>query len=100
MEMANIKRKSNGADLLMTWSKFDADFFNISPREAEIMDPQQRLFLQTVWKTIEDAGYTKEKLSEIKTVLFVGVSTNDYVELLQKQMKHLLTYQPEMDAVS
>ena len=38
--------------------KFDPLFFNISPREAEILDPQERLFLEVVWKTIEDAGYT------------------------------------------
>ncbi len=64
--------------------KFDAGFFNISPREAELMDPQQRLFLETVWKTIEDAGYVPEELSANKTGLFVGVSSNDYSELLQQ----------------
>ncbi|WP_164088159.1 beta-ketoacyl synthase N-terminal-like domain-containing protein, partial [Stenotrophomonas maltophilia] len=37
--------------------KFDAKFFGISPREARLMDPQQRLTLQLVWKAIEDAGY-------------------------------------------
>ncbi|HVI47999.1 MAG TPA: beta-ketoacyl synthase N-terminal-like domain-containing protein, partial [Chitinophaga sp.] len=42
--------------------RFDPLFFNISPREAELMDPQERLFLQTVWETIEDAGYTRERL--------------------------------------
>lgn len=41
---------------------FDPLFFNISPREAEIMDPQERLFLQTVWETMEDAGYTRARL--------------------------------------
>ncbi|MBB5646149.1 non-ribosomal peptide synthetase [Pedobacter cryoconitis] len=42
--------------------KFDPLFFNISPREAELMDPQERLFIQTVWETMEDAGYTRESL--------------------------------------
>ncbi|GAA0894835.1 hypothetical protein GCM10009122_45170 [Fulvivirga kasyanovii] len=42
--------------------KFDPLFFNISPAEAELMDPQERLLLQTVWSSIEDAGYTAEKL--------------------------------------
>jgi polyketide synthase PksL len=64
--------------------QFDASFFNISPREAELIDPQQRLFLQTVWKTIEDAGYTPSTLSELKTGLFVGVFNHDYAELLQE----------------
>ncbi|AWN72508.1 TPA: SDR family NAD(P)-dependent oxidoreductase [Legionella anisa] len=64
--------------------QFDATFFNISPREAELIDPQQRLFLQTVWKTIEDAGYTSSTLAALKTGLFVGVFNHDYAELLQK----------------
>ncbi len=64
--------------------QFDASFFNISPREAELIDPQQRLFLQTVWKTIEDAGYTSSAIAAIKTGLFVGVFNHDYAELLQQ----------------
>ncbi|MGB8190761.1 MAG: type I polyketide synthase, partial [Chitinophagaceae bacterium] len=42
--------------------KFDALFFNITPREAELMDPQERLFLQAAWEAIEDAGYTRAQL--------------------------------------
>lgn len=37
--------------------RFDADFFDFSPAEAEILDPQQRLFLQACWHALEDAGY-------------------------------------------
>ncbi len=36
---------------------FDAEFFGIFPREAELMDPQQRLFLESCWQAFEDAGY-------------------------------------------
>lgn len=64
--------------------QFDAGFFNISPHEAELIDPQQRLFLQTAWKTIEDAGYTPSQLALLKTGLFVGVFNHDYAELLQQ----------------
>ncbi|MCP4020738.1 MAG: SDR family NAD(P)-dependent oxidoreductase, partial [Desulfobacteraceae bacterium] len=42
--------------------KFDPLFFNISPREAELMDPQERLFLEHVWTAMEDAGYCREDL--------------------------------------
>uniref|UniRef100_UPI002916390E type I polyketide synthase n=1 Tax=Bradyrhizobium sp. SZCCHNS1012 TaxID=3057297 RepID=UPI002916390E len=42
--------------------EFDPLFFNISPREAEVMDPQGRLFLETVWTLLEGSGYTKEEL--------------------------------------
>ncbi|BBB93424.1 MAG TPA: SDR family NAD(P)-dependent oxidoreductase [Methylomusa anaerophila] len=65
--------------------KFDSLFFGISPLEAELMDPQQRIFLETVWKTIEDAGYRPSEFSGTNTGLFVGVSTNDYYEQLLRQ---------------
>src|SRR5579883_41447 len=65
-------------------AQFDASFFNISPREAELTDPQQRIFLQVVWKTIEDAGYSTDAIAKLKMGLFVGVFNNDYSELLQK----------------
>jgi 3-oxoacyl-(acyl-carrier-protein) synthase/acyl carrier protein len=58
--------------------KFDPLFFNISPREAEIMDPQERLFLETVWSTVEDAGYSKSALSGKKVGVFVGVMYGQY----------------------
>ncbi len=44
--------------------EFDPLFFNISPREAEFMDPQERLFLECAYQTLEDAGYTGEKLGK------------------------------------
>ncbi|KTC82242.1 hypothetical protein Lche_0506 [Legionella cherrii] len=81
----------NWHDLTVRWGgfieqvdQFDAAFFNISAHEAELIDPQQRLFLQIAWKTIEDAGYTPSSLAVLKTGLFVGVFNHDYAELLQK----------------
>jgi len=44
--------------------RFDPLFFNISPREAEFMDPQDRLFLEYAWMALEDAGYCREDLQE------------------------------------
>lgn len=58
--------------------KFDPLFFNISPREAEMMDPQERLFLETAWNTFEDAGYTRERVGKNKVGLFVGVMYGQY----------------------
>ncbi|HXM02843.1 MAG TPA: beta-ketoacyl synthase N-terminal-like domain-containing protein, partial [Chthoniobacterales bacterium] len=58
--------------------KFDPLFFNISPREAQVMDPQERLFLETVWKTVEDAGYSKSALNDRKIGVFVGAMYGHY----------------------
>jgi amino acid adenylation domain-containing protein len=56
---------------------FDAAFFGIHPREAEVMDPQQRLFLETCWTALERAGYAPNRLDAIVGV-FGGVSFNTY----------------------
>ena len=58
--------------------KFDPLFFNISPAEAEYMDPQQRLFLEESWKALEDSGYNARKLFGVKCGVFVGVGQGDY----------------------
>jgi acyl transferase domain-containing protein len=65
---------------------FDPLFFNISPNEAELMDPQERMFLETAWRTLEDAGYTPgqireyiEKKNSADVGVFVGVTTNTYL---------------------
>jgi len=52
---------------------FDPLFFNIAPAEAEFLDPQERLFLETSWHTIEDAGYTRGALAGGRVGVFVGV---------------------------
>jgi acyl transferase domain-containing protein len=65
--------------------KFDAKFFNISPKEAELMDPQQRVALETVWSAIEDSGYRAEELSGRKIGVFMGVQFSDYHFLLEDE---------------
>jgi 3-oxoacyl-(acyl-carrier-protein) synthase/aryl carrier-like protein len=45
-------------------AQFDPLFFNISPKEAQWLDPQDRLFLETVWNLLEEAGYTRAALRE------------------------------------
>lgn len=63
---------------------FDTEFFTMSPREAELMDPQQRILLECVWHTIEDSGYKASKLRGSNTGVFIGVSTMDYTDLSKK----------------
>lgn len=57
---------------------FDPLLFNISPRDASRMDPQERKFLETVWECFEDAGYNTEKLNKYKTGVFTGVMWQQY----------------------
>lgn len=76
------KSNSKWGGFMKEIDKFDPLFFGISPREAQMMDPQQRLFLETVWKTIEDSGHKVSDLSGTKTGLFVGVATNDYIDVM------------------
>ncbi|WP_162532178.1 type I polyketide synthase [Candidatus Scalindua japonica] len=64
--------------------KFDPLFFNISPAEAEFIEPQQRIFLEEAWKTFEDAGYSLEVLNEKKCGVFVGAIGGDYVKRLSE----------------
>ncbi|HTR88010.1 MAG TPA: SDR family NAD(P)-dependent oxidoreductase [Reyranella sp.] len=61
---------------------FDPLFFSISPSEAELMDPQQRLFLENSWRCIEDAGYDPKSLSGSLCGVFVGCAASDYGQLL------------------
>jgi polyketide synthase PksN len=58
--------------------RFDPLFFSISPREAELMDPQERLFLQTSWHVLEDAGYRRGDLADREVGVFVGVMYGEY----------------------
>jgi acyl transferase domain-containing protein/NADPH:quinone reductase-like Zn-dependent oxidoreductase len=58
--------------------RFDADFFEISPREALATDPQQRLLLETSWEALEYAGLEPVSLRGTKTGVFTGISSTDY----------------------
>jgi len=58
--------------------KFNPLFFNMSPKEAEIIDPQERLFLETAWETIETSGHTRTELSNHEVGVYVGVMWGQY----------------------
>jgi acyl transferase domain-containing protein/NAD(P)-dependent dehydrogenase (short-subunit alcohol dehydrogenase family)/acyl carrier protein len=57
---------------------FDPLFFNISPKEAESMNPHQRLVLQEGWKALENAGYNPKDLSGSQTGIYIGAEPTGY----------------------
>ncbi|MBN3951428.1 MAG: SDR family NAD(P)-dependent oxidoreductase [Nostoc sp. NMS7] len=59
---------------------FDASFFGLNPKEAEITDPQHRLFLENAWEALENAGYDSQRC-ESRIGVYAGSSSNNYLSL-------------------
>ncbi|MCH4875290.1 SDR family NAD(P)-dependent oxidoreductase [Pseudomonas sp. TMW22091] len=70
------------AGFLEDIDRFDAGFFRISPKEAEWLDPQQRLLMETSWAALEDAGIAPNSLRGGKHGVFIGLMGSDYAALL------------------
>lgn len=70
--------------------QFDPSFFRISPREAELMDPSERLFLQEAWKAIEDSGYAPKRLSGRRWGVFASAK-GDYSKNIIKRDRTFFT---------
>ena len=62
--------------------QFDAAFFRISPVEAQLLDPQQRLMLEVSWQALEDAGIDPDQLRGSRTGVYAGISNNEYRTLV------------------
>ena len=60
---------------------FDAEFFRISPLEARMLDPQQRMMLEVSWWALEDAAIAPESLKGSRTGVYAGISISDYRDL-------------------
>ncbi|MBA2679850.1 MAG: acyltransferase domain-containing protein, partial [Ktedonobacteraceae bacterium] len=90
--MAPGKMNTRWGGFLSDIRGFDAAFFDISPREAMYMDPQQRLFLEVAWEALEQAGQSAEQLANSQTGVFVGVYNDDYSLLTTKDARTLDAY--------
>ena len=72
--------------------EFDSQFFRISPREAQYIDPQQRLVLEVGWEALENAGLAAENLAGTNTGVFIGVSNGDYARLLLQEPQNITAF--------
>jgi acyl transferase domain-containing protein len=74
-------------------AEFDADFFNLSPREACAMDPRQRLALELTWELFEDAFVVPETLRGEQVSIYLGAMTDDYAVLTLRDAANNLDHQ-------
>jgi acyl transferase domain-containing protein len=71
---------------------FDADLFGISTREAERMDPQQGIVLESAWQALEYAGIAPDSLRGARGGVFIGVSNSDFDRALCSNWNNLDLY--------
>jgi acyl transferase domain-containing protein/NAD(P)-dependent dehydrogenase (short-subunit alcohol dehydrogenase family) len=83
-----FRRRSKGWPVELMWGGyledvegFDSLLFNIPPREADLMDPQERIFLEIAWEALDDAGYSSRRFRErhgSRVGVFAGSMYNEY----------------------
>jgi len=92
---AGAGNAENGSEHLRTGgylrdvAGFDADFFGVSRREADVLDPQHRLLLEVSWEALEHAGIPPTQLDGTSTGVFAGMSYNEYMDILAGQPQDL-----------
>ncbi|KIK57881.1 polyketide synthase [Collybiopsis luxurians FD-317 M1] len=84
-----IKKTLSRGYFIEDLENFDAAFFGISPKEAEQMDPHQRLGLELSWEALENAGIDPKSLAGSTTAVFMGVDSDDYSRLLLEDLPNL-----------
>ncbi|WP_216655353.1 type I polyketide synthase [Thermoleptolyngbya sichuanensis] len=101
----NLVRHPNyvkASPILDDVEQFDADFFGYSPREAELLDPQQRLMLECAWEALEDAGYDPFAYAADggAIALYAGASMNSYLLNHVYPNRHRLDANDSLDVVT
>ncbi|ANW65794.1 polyketide synthase [Mycobacterium sp. djl-10] len=83
---AVLKETTPWGSFLDDLAGFDAEFFGVSPREAELMDPQQRLAVEVCWEALEHAGIAPRSVAGSDTAVLMGVNSDDYGKLLMEDL--------------
>ena len=84
-----LKKTTSRGYFLDRLEDFDCQFFGISPKEAEQMDPQQRVSLEVASEALEDAGIPAKSLSGSDTAVFWGVNSDDYSKLVLEDLPNV-----------
>ncbi|OBK56526.1 polyketide synthase [Mycobacterium gordonae] len=86
LEFWNLVREGREVlEPLSDAADFDADFFNLSPREASAMDPRQRLALELTWELFEDAFLLPGTLRGEQIAVYLGAMSDDYTLLTMRE---------------
>ncbi|KAI1077856.1 hypothetical protein F5B20DRAFT_550573 [Whalleya microplaca] len=72
--------------------QFDTSFFRISPSEADCMDPQQRMLLETVYEALESAGCSLEQVKGSLTSVYAGLMNGDYADIQARDTETIATH--------
>ncbi|KAG9250971.1 6-methylsalicylic acid synthase [Emericellopsis atlantica] len=84
-----IDKTLNKGYFIHDLENFDASFFGISPKEAEQMDPHQRLALELSWEALEHAGINPKDLAKSDTAVYMGIDSDDYSRLLMEDIPNI-----------
>ncbi|WP_229882400.1 type I polyketide synthase [Streptomyces alanosinicus] len=84
-----LRRAERPGNFIGDVDGFDAEFFGITPREVEFMDPQQRLVLEVAWEALEHAGMAPRSVAGTDAGVYIGTCSDDYGRRLLEDLPRI-----------